>query len=356
MKFRNLITAAALAALPVAAQAATLIIPAVGTGPGANNSQWQSEVTIHTVAPRAVTVALTLHQGTTVLGPVSVELEPRTTLSLADVVRTKFNVENGTGALVLEVTDRDAKTLAVTSRTFNVSPDGEFGQDIPSVDASAASRAGDIATLNGPSSIEGTRFNFGAYAVEAAKVQWQVVRADGSIAATRAVDYAAGQHVQYNGGIRNLLGAEPAANDTVYARVLEGQAVFYGSVVNATGDPTFVPAIRTREDILIHFTGVDLDENGTIDVADANGDGVLDNPVVIYTSMFPSHFALVAEGEFGEAVEFEIVSSPAETALFANGGIRVAAGGEVKGKTGELVVRATSGNSSSLLRIPLRFR
>ena len=355
MKFRNLITAAAVALLPYAAQAATLIVPAAGTGPGANNSQWQSELTLHTAAPRAVTLSIEFHQGKNVLGPAQVTLQARQTLSIADIVKTKFGVTSGTGALVINVADRDAKTVAVTSRTFNTSAKGEFGQDIPSFNVTAANIAGDVAAIPGPSVAE-NRFNAGVYAVEAARVKWEVLRADGTIAATKEVTLAAGEHAQYNGAIE-FVGAEKKANDTVHATLLEGKAIFYGSIVNTTDDPTFVPAMRTRDDILINFAGVDLDENGTVDIADADGDGVLDAPILIATSSFPETLRVVAAGEFGETVTIEVVSSPAHIDLLdTRGTMRVIAFGDVKNTTGAIRVRATSGNSSSILTIPVNFK
>jgi hypothetical protein len=358
MKFRNIITAAALAAMPFAAQAATLVIPAAGTGPGANGSQWQSELTLHTAAPRPVTLSLSLHQGSTVLGPVSITLEARETLSLQDVVRTEFGVTSGTGALIIEAADRDARTLAVTSRTFNTSPEGVFGQDIPAVDVADASGAGDVTALTGPSEGATSRFNFGLYAIDATRVKWELVRGDGTVAGTNELAYVAGQHAQHNAGIQSIFGVAPADNDTVHARVLNGRAIFYGSVVNATGDPSFVPGIRTREDIIINFEGLDLDENGTVDVTDADGDGVLDSRIDIVTSMFGEFFRIVAEGEFGETVAYEIVSTPSVEAslIDGNGRLRVLASGDVKGTNGELRIRAISGDSSTVLVIPVRYR
>ncbi len=339
MKFRNLIAAAAVAALPFSATAATLIVPAAGTGAGANASQWQSELTLHNAAPRPATLSVTFHQGSAVLGPVPVELQARETVSIDDIVHTKFGLESGTGALVIDAADRQAKSLAVTSRTYNTSARGEFGQDIPSVDAAAALSAGDIGALSGPSSVDGTRFNFGLYVTEAASIDWQVVRANGTVAATKNVTYAAGTHAQYNSGIETLLGATPQANDTVYGRVDSGRAIFYGSIINATGDPTFIPGIRTREDILIQLTGVDLDENGSIDIADQNGDGVLDAPVQIVKSLFPSYFQVIAKGEFDEPVTLEIVSAPSFAKLLdANGTlVVVASGSEAATSTGQIV-------------------
>ena len=356
MKFRNILTIAAIALLPVAGSAATLVVPAAGTGPGANNSQWQSELTIHNAAPRAATFTVSFHQGTSVLGSKALTLQAKQTVSHADVART-LGATGGSGALVIEIDDRDARAIAVTSRTFNTSSEGEFGQDIPSVDVANAARPGDLVVLNAPSSTEGNRFNFGLYAVDATNVTWEVVRADGSVAATKLVSYAAGQHVQYGSGIESLLGATPAANDAVRARVTGGKAIFFGSIVNATGDPTFVPGVRTRDEIIINFTGVDLDENGTVDISDANNDGVLDAPVDVFTSMFPAYFRVVAAGEFGETVSYEVVSSRVHTDLLdTQGTLRVVAAGDKKNTTGEIVVKVTAGGASTLVTIPVKFK
>lgn len=358
MKFRNLISAAALALLPVAVNAATIIVPAAGTGPGASGSQWQSELTIHNAAPRAATVAVTFHQGKSVLGPVNVTLQARETASIADVVKTRFGVAAGTGALAIEAEDRTARSLAITSRTFNTSAAGEFGQDIPAVDVTNAARAGDLAALPAPSEAGTNRFNFGLYAVEATNVTWEVVRANGSMAATKNAAYAAGEHVQYGFGVSTFLGATPADNDTVVARVTSGKAIFYGSIINATGDPTFVPGVRTREDVVITFAGVDLDEDGTVDVADANHDGVLDAPLQVITSMFPEYFRIVAAGEFGETLTYEIVKSPATKSdiLDANGTVRLIAAGDLRNTSGEVQVKIKAGTSETIVTIPVRFQ
>lgn len=358
MKFRTLISTAALALLPLAANAATLVVPAAGTGPGASSSQWQSELTIHNAAPRAAALSVAMHAGTTVLGPVTIQLGARQTVSIADVARTKFGLQQGTGALVIEAADRDARSIVVTSRTFNTSAQGEFGQDVPSVNVVDAARAGDVAALTGPSVASSNRFNFGVFAVEASSVTWELVRADGTVAATKSVQYAAGQHAQYGTGIETLLGASTANNDTVLARIVSGKALFYGSIINATGDPTFVPGVRTRDDVVISFAGVDLDEDGSIDIRDANQDGVLDSPVVITTSLFAAHFRVVATGEFGEALQYSIASSPATKTevLDAKGTLRVIAAGDLKNTSGELQVRITTGTTSSVVTIPVVFQ
>jgi hypothetical protein len=356
MRFRNTLSMAALCLFALTTGAATIVVPAAGTGPGANGSQWQTELTLHSAAPRAVSALVSFHQGTNVLGPVTVTLTPRQTLSIADIAKTKFNLDSANGALVIEIADRDARHLAVASRTTNHSAAGEFGQDVPAVKIADAASAGDIATIPGPSDATTSRFNFGIYAVNATNVTWQLVRADGTIAKTKDASYAAGEAALYGFGTSTFLGTEAKNNDTVYARVTSGNAIFYGSSINSTGDPTFIPATRTRDDIHINLLGVDLNQDGTIDIADADGDGRLDGTLEIANMGFPNFFRLFATGEFGESVQFEIVSSPGDATVDAQGNLVAAGDARLAGTTSQIVVRATVGTSTTLFTIPVRFR
>lgn len=353
MYSKRLIVLAAIGLLTFAANAAQIIIPAAGAGAGANGSNWQSDVLLHNAAPRPITVTASLHHGTQITGSQEITLQAKQTLAIRDVART-LQLPAGTGAVVIELAERDTKYLAVTSRTFNASNAAEFGQDIPAVNAADAATAGDIAVLTNPDANAATsRFNFGVYAVEPAVVSWELLRADGTVVSEREISYAAGEHQQYNGGI--VLDVQQAA-DSVYARIVSGKAVVYGSTINKTGDPTFVPGNIVREDVTVSF-GVDLDEDGTIDITDADGDGVLDEPVTVYTSLYPAYFRIIAESEFGGPVTLEVVQSEAD-AVFrdANGTMRVGAAGDLKNKSGSIVVRATSGTTEALLTIPVRFR
>ena len=82
-----------------------------------------------------------------------------------------------------------------------------------------------------------------------------------------------------------------------------------------------------------------------------------DAPIDIYTSLFPAHFRVEAEGEFGEDVTYEIVSSPAPTALLdAAGSVRVVASGDKKNTTGDIVLKVTVGTASTQFTIPVRFK
>jgi|GEM_PF-479368 len=360
MNVKSLITAASLALLPLTAGAASFIIPAAGTGPGANGSQWQSEVTLHNVSAVATTATLTFHDATGLASsPLAVALPARTTTSIADIVKTKFGKDAATGAIEVALPDADFSRVAITSRTFNVSAAGEFGQDIPAVKASEAAAAGDLAILTAPSSVSAYRFNFGLYTVAAADVTWELVRADGTVAATKTVSYAAGTQLQYGSGVATFLGAEAKDGDVVQANVTKGSAIFYGSAVNnASGDPTFVPSVKTRPEIRMNFEGVDLDENGTVDIKDADRDGTLDAAIDIHTDQgFPNYFRIVAAGEHGEPATFELVDAGSDAQLIDSiGTIALAPGIALHGQSGSLKVRISAGGSAAVVTLPLNYR
>jgi hypothetical protein len=359
MSVKRLIVLAAIGLLSFAASAAQIVIPAAGAGRGTAGSAWQSDVLLHNVAPRDITVSASFHIGTDVVGPKAITLKAKHTLQMLDVVKSVFGVESGTGAIVFDLTDRDLKYLAVTSRTYNVQDNSELGQDVPAVRAEDAATAGQIAVLTNPGMNVGLfRFNFGLFALEATNVKWELLRADGQVAATKEVSYAAGQHVQYNQGVSapDFLNVRPQVGDSLYARILSGRAIVYGSTVNGSGDPTFVPSTLTREDVQINF-GIDIDEDGQIDVSDNDGDGILDGPLTVYTSLYPAYFRVVATSEFDEPVTLEVVESEAD-AVFrdTNGTLRVGAAGDLKNKTGSIVIKATSNGTVALFTIPVRFK
>ncbi len=349
MKFRNLITAASLALLPLTAGAATLIVPAAGSATGANGSMWQSELTLHNTANRDINVSLVYHDQNGAAGSATVTVPARHTISIDDIVRTRFQREGSVGAIEIDMADPDLNRLAITSRTSNVLGDQEFGQDIPAIRSTDAISTGDVAVIAGPDNASTSRFNAGLYTLDATNVKWDLVRADGTVAATRTISYNAGVQNQYS--VPALLGALEN-DDVIHANVLSGSAIFYGSIINnASGDPSFVPGIRTRQQANVNLLGVDRDENGTIDIA--AHDNVLDSSVDAYTLGFPTYFRLVTE----EPVTYEIVSSPADARLIdQNGTIQMVASAALAGKTGQLQVRATTADGlSTILTIPLRF-
>jgi hypothetical protein len=354
MKLKKLITAASMALLPLAASAATLIVPVAGSTVGANGSRWESELTLHNTANRSIVATLVFHDQSGPAETATVTIPARNTIALNDVVRTRFNREGSVGAIEITLADADMNRIAVSSRTANVGGEGEFGQDIPAVKTSDAAASGDLAVIAGPTSAADFRFNAGLYAIENTTVRWELVRADGTSAVSTTLSYKGGVQNQYS--VPALFQADLQDNDVVHAAVTSGTAIFYGSIVRQdTGDPSFVPGVRTREESRINFVGIDRDENGTVDIAAT--DNVLTGAVDSYTLGFPTFFRIVATSDTGEKLTYSIVSSTADARLIDdNGTVQMISSAALSGKTGELKVRATTADGQSvILTIPVKF-
>ncbi len=354
MKLKQLITAAVIALLPLTAGAAMLIVPVAGSAPGANGSMWKSDITLHNTSGRAIVATLTYHDQNGATDTAAVSVPPRGTVAMQDVVRTTLKRENTVGAIEINIADTDANRIAITSRTFNAVGTGEFGQDVPAIRSTDAAGAGDVAVIEGPTSAIDFRFNAGVYALTAANVRWDLVRSDGTVAATQTLTYSAGVQSQY--AVAALFNTDLKDNDVVHATVLSGTAIFYGSIVNqASGDPSFVPGVRTREESRINFLGIDRDQNGTVDLAAT--DNVLSKPVDAYTIGFPTFFRIVTSADGGQKVTYEILSSTADARLVDDQGtVQMVASVALQGTTGELKVRATTADGqSAILTIPVKF-
>jgi hypothetical protein len=353
---KRLIIAIALA--PLAASAATLVIPASGSGPGAGGSRWQSEVTLHNTANRPVTVTMTFHDASGNGLTTTEVIAARHTTSISDIVASRFQRDTATGAITIDTPDDFASRLTVSSRTFNHSAAGDFGQDIPAVATADALGTGDTGVIAGATDVTTSRMNFGIYSTDASTVHWQLVRADGSIAADATRSYAAGVQQQYSADGAALLAAPRQNDDVIYAQMVQGHAVVYGSTIDtASGDPTFVPGVRARQESSINFTGVDISNDGRADVLDADHDGVLDQPVDVFISAFPNYLHFIASGPNGEPVTFSLLDPVPDTSMLTAESILMWSPSVLlRGQTFTLRVLATTGSDSEILTIPVRFR
>jgi hypothetical protein len=355
MKITRILAAVFATLLPLAASATTLVIPASGTGPGANDSHWQTELTLHNTSASAIAATLTFHDALGSAGTSSVIVAPRATVAIADVVASRFGRTAATGAIEVTFDSAFAQKLTVSSRTFNKSASGEFGQDIPAVDQSSLPDAGSTIVLSGPSSATDSRFNFGVYADSAATIQWDLVRADGTIAASREISYAAGKQTQYNQpafGISALFNIASQNNDTVDAIVTSGRAIAYGSAVNnASGDPTYVPGLIALPDTRINFLGVAFGDSHIINVPDANHDGVLDRSLDVPTGTWPVSFRLVVNST--TPATFELLNAPPQLRFFdTQGGLTFWPDASSAGTTLNVKVRVIADGVTEIITIP----
>lgn len=350
-------TAITLTAGFAAAQTVDRVIPVAGTGPGANGSQWQTEVTLHNVSVKPITAQLRFHDGSGLVDDAVVEIAPRTTMSIDDIVNTTFHVSSGTGALTIDTDDALRGKLVITSLTFNRSAEGDFGQDIPALDVESALGTGDLGVIPGPSSALDARFNFGLFTLDETTIAWKLLRKDGSAAASIERTYNAGVQKQYNGGVESLFGVSPADSDVIHADIRSGRVFLYGSIVNqATGDPSYVPGTRSRENFAPELVGIDSNLDGTVDLFDADHDGVLDQTIDVATANFPSYFRIVAVDAEDDEVTLEILGDTGATFVDDHGALLYSPSGALKGTMGALMIRATDGRDHADFTIPVRYR
>lgn len=344
----------------VAAAQADLVIPAAAATEGAGGSRWSTEVIFHNAGIVDAPVTLSFHNVNGEVGQAEAILPARSTTVFQDIVGAIFGV-GGTGAILIETEDTLVGKLAVTSRTYNRGRDdsvGEYGQGIPALTASGSLSDGDTGVLTAPPAVVRTRFNAGLYATEDTTILWRLVRNNGTVAAEVERTYVAGTHTQHNGAVRALFDVEPQNADVLHAVLQEGTAYVYGSSINnITGDPTYVPAISVRENLSVEILGVDLDENGTVDIFDEDGNGVLDEPVTLATANFPNFFRVIAVDPEGQPLTYSLVNAPSDVALIDEiGTIQWVPSGGLSGTSGSLTVRVSDGTDTSELIIPVLFR
>jgi len=344
--------------IAASATAERIYVPAAGTGPGEAGSRWATELTIHNASTEAANLSLTFHNGNGRLATSPLVINGRTTITRDDIVRTLFNLDAPTGALTIEGSATDLAKTVIATRVFNRSDQGEFGQEIPSFTSAEATTAGKTAIVPGPADETAARFNFGVFAIEATVIEWSLIRRNGSVAATSQIAYAPESHRQYNRGAETLFASSSEPNDVVYARVVSGRAIAYGSVVNQlSNDPTFIRARVASGNQAVRFLGVDLDENGTVDLVDSDNDGRLDGTVEVITGSFPNYFRIVAEDPEGKRVTYSLVNGPRDAEFIdTNGTLLWYPSQSLKGTTSTLVVRVSDDGDSRDLVIPVVFR
>ena len=240
------------------AQGETLIIPAVAHADG-NNSRWQSDVRIAHTYPTAVRYQLTFTpSGNDRASSLQTEVvvSPAQTIALDDVLARWFG--SGMASLgqtgVLSIRALDAKTQGqtfATSRLFNVTDAGSFGQFIPAVPlkqflAGSVTPSMSRQSLVGLAQSAGYRTNMGIVegSGSPATAVLEVFNGAGTKIFDTTLALKPGEHKQ----ISSILASQniDTTNARIDVRIVSavGSVYGYASVVdNTTGDPSFVPPV-----------------------------------------------------------------------------------------------------------------
>lgn len=256
----------------------SLIFPVVGHAQGANDSLFESDIRVTNLTAQTMKYQLNLTpsgtNGTTTGSSSTVEIAPNHTLALDDVVASLFGTGTTSSATgMLEVrplatsapatpsffsstsAGQTVKNLmtAASSRTYNFTPTGTFGQFIPAiryadfVGKAAPGLAPTILSLQQVAQSQAYRANFG-FAEASGKPAELVVRVydtASSLLATIPVSLQAGEHKQLNGMLATN-GINDLANGRVEVEVLNGDGkvtAYVSEVDNKTNDPLLVSAV-----------------------------------------------------------------------------------------------------------------
>ena len=213
-------------------------IPAVARTDGVGNSVWRSDVGLLNRSSATNTVRLRYHEKNGAIDR-ELELAPGESRTISDVVGSF----DRNGSAPLQVFSADA--LTVTSRTYNQSLDGTFGQSLDGVTATGGLESGESAVLMQLREDDTTRSNIGIHNQwrRSARVEVELYDGDGSLVIRRIRDIPAQQTMQLNRPFFKLGGRDDVESGYAVISVRSGQDIYvYGSVIdNATGDPTAIP-------------------------------------------------------------------------------------------------------------------
>jgi hypothetical protein len=136
-----------------------LFIPITSRVPGANSTQWRTDLVISNRSETEVTTVKIVYRPTGgTPSQSSITLEPRATETIADVLPEMFGRDNTYGTLWLGSLNEQAKIVA-HARIYNVgNAAGQFGQVVQGLPIAGLSKR---IWLNGITGIGGNRTNIG---------------------------------------------------------------------------------------------------------------------------------------------------------------------------------------------------
>lgn len=217
------------------------VIPVVAHTTGANGTAWRSDLSIQNISSSPLNVDMSLiASGEGLLDNIislpSITVPPGGSVMVADVLK---NQSQTSGALLVG----GDHPFALTSRTYNQTAAGTFGQTVP---PAADVASGGSSTIYIPGLISNNSFRTNIGLVMSATTAMTVVvtlnGASGQTLGTRTFTVPAGatNHVQFG---TPSIAAPPfdVASATVRIMSGNGTVVAYASIVdNVTGDASFI--------------------------------------------------------------------------------------------------------------------
>ncbi|MCG6963752.1 MAG: hypothetical protein LJE95_10835 [Acidobacteria bacterium] len=325
-------------------------VPAAAHSDGLNGTHWMTDLNLYNPSQRAASVLAAFLPAGSDNGnaqEVTLTVPAASALDLRDVVKTTF-ASTGPGA----VRFRASGPLLITSRTYNSTAAGTYGQFVRGALENTAIPPGESATLVGLEADSAFRSNIGISNTsdQPAAAEVDLYNASGDLLATHPVSLPAYGWVQETDiyGLEHLDdvsdGFAVVRNTSAAAAVLT-----YASVVdNSTGDPTFVTPVAAAAPetpvwiaAAAHTTGLkdslwrsDLE---LVNTADANTTVTLDYLPADHDNTTPISRQLVLPAKGAQRIQDVLGSLFATTGA---GAIRVSVG------TGSVIVTSRTFNQA----------
>jgi PKD repeat protein len=222
------------------------LIPAVAHASGVSGTQWRTDIAAVNRSGAPASLTLTYYSGSAPI-VANADLAHGAAMEWRNLLESLFGLDTAAvsqGALTVA----SAVPLAISSRTYNQTPGGTFGQYLPAFSADHGTNGDEEGVLPQLRSNSEFRTNVGLVnlGADSETVLVRLFGADGSqLGDTQRVTVEAGRWTQINDIFR---AAGAGSHDVAYATVTTGNddALFwaYASVVdNATGDPTTIPLL-----------------------------------------------------------------------------------------------------------------
>ncbi|HEX6159909.1 MAG TPA: hypothetical protein VF111_07070, partial [Thermoanaerobaculia bacterium] len=251
-----------------------LIIPAVAHADGIN-AKFQSDVRVSNTSPRLIKYQLTFtpsgDSGITQGKQTTFSVDPGRTVALDDILKSWFGTGSASVTGVLEVrpltqTSTSTSSAAVSglanlttfasSRTYNITANGTYGQFIPAIPyanfvAKSAASGASVLSLQQIAHSDRFRTNLGFVegSGQPASLLVTVFGSNGAKVTSFPVSLTGGQHLQLNGFLASQ-GITTLNDGRVEVQVTSstGKVTAYASVLdNQTADPLLVTPVTLSE-------------------------------------------------------------------------------------------------------------
>ncbi|MEJ5166919.1 MAG: choice-of-anchor D domain-containing protein [Thermoanaerobaculia bacterium] len=220
------------------------IIPASALAYGAYGSRWVTDVKIHNPENKNVSFRifyLPTQINNSVASSGDFTLGSNQTLSIPNILRVLFGLTDGVGAILVTLLENPLNLL-ITSRTYNLTSQGTYGQFIKGYPVSRFISSGTKGYLLGLQKDSRMRTNVGFNSLsEGANFKITLINGNGTNLASKEISLPPNSHLQIN-DIFGDLQVQGNSNSYAIVEVLSGKVFSYASVVNnQSSDPIFVP-------------------------------------------------------------------------------------------------------------------